>query len=83
MNDLAFQYKFHILEEGGVYSHAVPSIISKLNHMPMGAIKYNYSIDALQALYQNVTWQTGYVLWVDYVITLHKINIMVRINGIK
>ena len=55
MNDLAFHYKLNILEEGGVFSHAIPDIISKLNHMPMGAIKYNYSIDALQALYQNVT----------------------------
>lgn len=51
MNDLAFHYEHHILSEGGIHSHAIPGIISKLNHMPMGAIEYAYSIDALKKLY--------------------------------
>ncbi|MFQ5470191.1 MAG: hypothetical protein ACE5EH_07775 [Gammaproteobacteria bacterium] len=52
MNDLAFHYKYHILEAGGVHSPAVPEIIRKLNRMPMGAIKYTYPIEELRAMYQ-------------------------------
>lgn len=55
MNDLAFHYKYHILEEGGVHSPAVPGIIRKLNHMPMGAIKYAFPIEALKAMYETAT----------------------------
>lgn len=55
MNDLVFHYKDAILDAGGVHSYLVPSIISQLNHMPMGAIDYAYSIEALKALYQNTT----------------------------
>ena len=50
MNDLAFHYKYHIQSEGGVHSYAVPSIIKKLNHMPMGALDYVYPIEALKAV---------------------------------
>ena len=49
MNDLAFHYKYHIQSEGGVHSYAVPSIIKKLNHMPMGALDYVFPIEALKA----------------------------------
>ena len=52
MNDLAFHYRCHILAEGGVHSCMVPSIISQLNRMPMGAIKYAYPIEALRAMYE-------------------------------
>jgi hypothetical protein len=52
MNDLAFHYKYHILEAGGIHSYAVSSIIRKLNHMPMGAIEYAYPIDMLRAMYK-------------------------------
>jgi hypothetical protein len=55
MNDLAFHYKYHIQGEGGVHSIAVPSIIRKLNRIPMGAIEYTYPIEALRAMYQNAT----------------------------
>ena len=55
MNDLAFHYKYNIQEEGGVHSSAVPGIIRKLNHMPMGAIEYTYPIEALRALYETTT----------------------------
>jgi len=48
MNDLAFHYKYHIQSEGGVHSYAVPSIIKKLNHMPMGALDYVFPIEALK-----------------------------------
>ena len=55
MNDLAFHYKHHILSEGGIYYANVSRIVHELNHMPMGAIDYNYSIDALMKLYGHAT----------------------------
>lgn len=57
MNDLAYHYEYLILSEGGVHSPAVPGIIKKLNHMPMGAIGYAYPIEALKAIYANVMCQ--------------------------
>jgi hypothetical protein len=51
MNDLAFHYKYLILSGGGVHSYKVPEIIRKLNRMPMGPLGYQYSIEALKALY--------------------------------
>ena len=54
MNDLAYHYEYLILSEGGVHSSAVPNIIKKLNHMPMGAIGYAYPIEALKAIYANI-----------------------------
>ena len=47
MNDLAFHYKHHIIESGGVHSYHIPSIIKKLNRMPMGALKYSYPVEIL------------------------------------
>ncbi len=55
MNDLAYHYKYNILEAGGVHSSSVPSIISQLNHMPMGAIEYRYPIDAIKAMCASAT----------------------------
>jgi hypothetical protein len=52
MNDLAFHYKYSIMEAGGVHSYAVPEIIHRLNRMPMGSLKYVFPIEALRALYQ-------------------------------
>ena len=49
MNDLAFHYKYSILESGGVHSPAVPGIIRQLNRMPMSAIKEVFPIEALKA----------------------------------
>jgi len=49
MNDLAFHYKYSILESGGVHSPAVPEIIRQLNRMPMSAIKEVFPIEALKA----------------------------------
>ena len=51
MNDLAFNYKYYIHDAGGVHSHAVPSIIGKLNRMPLSAIEYVYPIKAVRALF--------------------------------
>ena len=44
MNDLAFHYKYSILESGGVHSPAVPETIRRLNRMPMSAIKEVFPI---------------------------------------
>ena len=55
MNDLTFHYKYHIQLEGGIHSPAIPSIICRLNKMPMGAIKYSYPIEALKAMYEHAT----------------------------
>lgn len=55
MNDLAFHYKYHIQAQGGAHSYAVPSILKKLNHMPMGALEYVFPIQALKAAYENAT----------------------------
>jgi hypothetical protein len=54
MNDLAFHYKYNILYEGGVHNPAIPAIIQKMNRIPMGAIEYVSSIEALWAVHDNV-----------------------------
>ena len=50
-NDLAYHYKLHILNAGGVHSWRVPEIIRQLNRMPMQAIKFKFPIDEIRALY--------------------------------
>jgi len=55
MNDLAFHYRLHIQDAGGVHSYRVPSIIRKLNKMPMGAIAYAYPLDTLRTMYEAAT----------------------------
>ncbi|MFQ5471234.1 MAG: hypothetical protein ACE5EH_13210 [Gammaproteobacteria bacterium] len=52
MNDLAFHYKYSILESGGVHSPTLPGIIRQLNRMPMSAIKEVFPIEALKARIQ-------------------------------
>lgn len=52
MNDLAFHYKYSILEAGGVHSPAVPEITRRLNRMPMGSLKYVFPTEALKAMYR-------------------------------
>lgn len=47
MNDLAFIYEYHIQEEGGVGNCLLPSIIRKLNRMPMKGLSYDHPIEAL------------------------------------
>jgi hypothetical protein len=50
MNDLAFHYVHWITETSGLHSAEIPAIISKMNHIPMGALKYKYPIDVLRQL---------------------------------
>ena len=56
MNDLVFNYTVSIQQDGGVNSCMLPKIIYQLNRMPMKALDYGYSIEALQRLYgiQNI-----------------------------
>ena len=52
LNDLAFHYEHSILESGGPHSAAIPSIISRLNRMPMHASRKSmFPIKELQKLY--------------------------------
>lgn len=51
MNDLAHIYKYAILENGGIHSAIVPSLIKQFNRMPMGMLNYQYPINALLAMY--------------------------------
>lgn len=55
MNDLAFHYKYNILNEGGVHGPAVPAIIQKMNRIPMGALEYVFPIEALWAVHDCAT----------------------------
>jgi hypothetical protein len=55
MNDIAYCYKYEILEAGGVHSWRVPEIIKGLNRMPMKAIGFQFPIDKLRALYAAAT----------------------------
>lgn len=52
MNELAFHYKYNILEVGGVHNPAVPGIIRQLNRIPMRAIKEVFPIEALRVMFQ-------------------------------
>ena len=47
VNDLAYHYKANIEDEGSIHTHEIPNIIKRLNHMPMGALKYVFAIDEL------------------------------------
>ena len=51
MNDLANHYKYHVIDGGGVHGCNLPEIIRSLNRMPMGAIGYKLSLEALKELY--------------------------------
>jgi hypothetical protein len=55
MNDIAYHYKYEILEAGGVHSWRVPEIIRGLNRMPMKAIGFDFPVEKLKALYDGAT----------------------------
>ena len=48
MNDLAFQIKSMIYVSGGLADGGLSEISRQLNRIPMGAIKYKFSIDELK-----------------------------------
>ena len=47
-NELAFHYKYAILEVGGVHSVMVPAIIRQMNRMPLKMAGFHYPIDQLK-----------------------------------
>jgi len=61
MNDLGFHYKHHILYDGGFKFANINEIIHMLNYMPMGPLKYRFSIDAFIELYPGETRQEQYL----------------------
>jgi CRISPR/Cas system CSM-associated protein Csm2 small subunit len=50
MNDLAFQLKYQIVDEGGLLDADISKLNHDLNRIPMSAIKEIYSIYELQNL---------------------------------
>ncbi len=55
MNELVFHYEYSILEAGGVHSYRVPAIISRLNHIPISALKLVFPVEAMKAEVENET----------------------------
>lgn len=49
MNDLAFQIEVHIKSSGGIRNLGLDAINDALNRIPMGALNYQYGIEALKA----------------------------------
>ena len=49
INDLAFHMEAHIKSSGGIRNLGLDAINDVLNRIPMGALNYQYSIEALKA----------------------------------
>jgi len=50
MNDLVHQYEFEIMRKGGLNNIRILPINHTINRTPMGALKYEYPIEALKKL---------------------------------
>ncbi|MBZ0221165.1 MAG: hypothetical protein K8I01_12135 [Candidatus Methylomirabilis sp.] len=48
MNDIAYHYEVYIHMDGGIENAKILQINHKINRMPMSAIGYKYSIEALR-----------------------------------
>ena len=51
MNDIIWNYKYHISEEGGLFQCDLLGIIQRLNKMPFSTLQWKYPIDALKSVY--------------------------------
>jgi hypothetical protein len=49
MNDIAFRLKYQIPAMGGLSHLNLDALTQKLNRVPLSAINYRYSIDALKS----------------------------------
>lgn len=49
MNDLAFYMESHIKSSGGIGNLGLDAVNDALNRIPMGALNYQYGIEALTA----------------------------------
>ena len=54
MNDLAWQYEFQIMREGGIDNIKILQHNQMINRTPMGALKYKYPIEAMKNLFQKL-----------------------------
>jgi hypothetical protein len=50
MIDLAYQFEYFIMREGGIENAGILQINHTMNRTPMSAIKFTYPIDALRSL---------------------------------
>jgi len=49
MNDLALQIEVQIQSSGGINNLSLDVVNDSLNRIPMGALNYRYSIEALKS----------------------------------
>jgi hypothetical protein len=54
MNDLTFQIKYMVYVRGSMEDSNIYEINRELNRIPMGAIKYQYSIDELKRVLEHM-----------------------------
>lgn len=50
MNELAYQYEFQIMRDGGIDNIKILQLNQRINRTPMGALKYGYPIEGLRKL---------------------------------
>lgn len=50
MNELAYMYAVHIIEDGGFDNIKMLQLNQRINRTPMGALKYQFPIEALKNL---------------------------------
>jgi hypothetical protein len=48
MNDLAYQYEFLIMRDGGINNIRIFELNQKINRTPLGVLKYKYPIEAVK-----------------------------------
>jgi hypothetical protein len=60
MNEFAFEYDYLIRKEGGIDDIRILHLNREINRMPMGALKYEYPIEALMKLLTNKSQMTAY-----------------------
>jgi hypothetical protein len=51
---LTYHYTGSILDAGSLHSHEIPSIISRLNHFPIGSIQWLYPVEAMREEVENI-----------------------------
>lgn len=52
MNDLAYLYEVHIIEDGGFDNIKMLQLNQRINRTPMGAMKYQFPIEVLKKVLQ-------------------------------
>ena len=52
MNDLAYRYAVHIIEDGGFDNIRMLQLNRRMNRTPMGTMKYQFPIEVLKKVLQ-------------------------------